>query len=470
MTVVGLELRRKALHVAMGGFALLLRWLTPVQAALCAVAALLFNLLLLQRVTRRRLLRASEREGGFSWGMALYPAAVLATILVFHRRLELAAAVWALLAFGDGMATVAGVTLGGPRLPWNRDKSWAGLAAFVVWGTATAAFLLRWVQHGALDGQSSGAVSASFLATHGAGSTLSDTSLLLGGCLAAALAAGLAESARTGIDDNVLVPLVGGVTLAAAALVDPDRIADAGPAIGRGLLVGLAINAALALGAWFARGVTLSGALWGVVLGTLLYGFAGWRGFLLLFAFFVLGTAATRLGYARKASLGIAQEKGGRRSGRHAFANAGAGVIFAFLALSTPQTAVFSVALVAAFATAAADTVSSEIGQAYGRTPYLVTTFRRVPPGTDGAVSVEGTLAGIAASLLLAVLAWAVGLPGMGVAGIVIVVAAAFAGTTIESYLGATLERRARIDNELINFANTIAGGVVALALALLAG
>jgi uncharacterized protein (TIGR00297 family) len=209
--------------------------------------------------------------------------------------------------------------------------------------------------------------------------------------------------------------------------------------------------------------VTVSGAVWGTVLGTLLYALAGWRGFLLLLVFFVLGTLVTKVGYARKAALGIAQERGGRRGARHAFANAGAGVLFAALAIATPLHPAFTLALVAAFATALADTTGSEIGQAYGRTPYLITTFRRVPPGTDGAVSLEGTLAGILASAVLAGIASGVGLVTPG--GAALVVLAAFAGTTFESYLGAMARGGPPADNEVVNFLNTLAGGLVGLGL-----
>ena len=453
---MGGELRRKAVHVAMGGFALLLRWLTPWQAAACALAALLFNLLLLHRLTRRSLLRDAEVGRGYSPGIALYPVAVLALVLVFRDRLELAAAAWALLAFGDGMATVAGVTLGGPRLPWNRGKSWAGFLAFVLWGTAAAAFLVRWVQGGVLGGGFRGHVGASFLPTDG---SLGQPGLLIAGCLAAALLAALAESMRTGIDDNILVPLVGGSALYAATLVDPARLMAS---VAEGPWVAAAgVNAALAVLAYAARGVTVSGAVVGWILGTLLFGLGGPAGFAMLLVFFVLGTAFTKLGYARKASLGIAQEKGGRRAAKHALANSGAGVLAAFLMAATGAPSAFALALVAAFATALSDTTGSEIGQAYGRTPFLITTFRRVPPGTDGAVSVEGTLAGIAASALVAAAAWGLGLvDGIG-AGIV--VAAAFVGTTLESYLGATLERKQEVDNEVVNFMNTAAGAAAAL-------
>jgi uncharacterized protein (TIGR00297 family) len=91
-----------------------------------------------------------------------------------------------------------------------------------------------------------------------------------------------------------------------------------------------------------------------------------------------------------------------------------------------------------------------------------------VPRGTDGAVSLEGTLAGIAGSLALGLLGWGLGL--IDGAGVAIVAAAAFVGTTLESYLGAVLEQADLIDNEAQNFLNTLAGGLAAILIAALAG
>jgi uncharacterized protein (TIGR00297 family) len=459
MNPVTSELLRKTVHVSMGSFALLLRFLTPQQAALCACIALGFNLFVLHRLTRSSLLRHDEKARGYSLGIALYPAAVLALIIVFRHRLELAAAVWGLIAFGDGMAGVFGVTFRGPKLPWNPAKTWIGFAAFVLWGTAASAFLLRFTQQGALDGPKPW-IGPSFLAV-GEHAPMFAPTFLIAGCLAAAVLAAFAESLRTGIDDNILVPLVGGAALFAATLVEPQRLVEMAPTLWRDAAVGAAINTVLAVGAYLARGVDRSGALCGWILGVALYAFSGWRGFSLLFLFFVLGTACTKIGYSKKAILGIAQEKGGRRGARNAIANTGAGVLFAFLAVATPHHTVFALALAAAFATAAADTVSSEIGQAYGRTTYLVTTFKRVPAGTNGAVSIEGTLAGFVASTIPAALAAATSL--ISWPGAAAVVVAAFIGSTLESYLGATLERGHAIDNDVMNLANTLAGGVAAI-------
>ena len=117
-------------------------------------------------------------------------------------------------------------------------------------------------------------------------------------------------------------------------------------------------------------------------------------------------------------------------------------------------------AFAGAFATALFDTVSSEIGQLYGRHPFLITTLKRVPVGTDGAVSAEGTLAGLAAGAVLGALGWAFGLYGAW--GILFVTAGAFIGTTFESIIGALGSAGKRINNELLNFINTVVGAAAA--------
>jgi uncharacterized protein (TIGR00297 family) len=170
------------------------------------------------------------------------------------------------------------------------------------------------------------------------------------------------------------------------------------------------------------------------------------------------------VGYAVKQAAGIAQARGGARGVRNAVANCGAGAVLIMLAAATPHGALLLVGFVAAFATAAFDTVSSEIGQVYGRRTFLITTLRPVPRGTEGAISLEGTLAGVAASLLLGGLGVATGL--IPVAALGPVLAGAFAGAMGESVLGASLEARQVVDNEVVNFLNTVAGAAVAVALA----
>ena len=174
----------------------------------------------------------------------------------------------------------------------------------------------------------------------------------------------------------------------------------------------------------------------------------------------VVGTGVTRLGYARKEALGVAEGRGGRRGIGSVVANAGAGVAFAFLAGVTPFSGAFTIAMVAAFATALFDTTATEFGQAFGRRHVLITTWRAVPEGTTGGVSLVGTMAGMLGATLLAGVGWAMGL----VAGtaVLAVIFGAFCGSTLDSFLGAITGKGSRSHHHLRNLANTVAGAGVA--------
>jgi len=232
----------------------------------------------------------------------------------------------------------------------------------------------------------------------------------------------------------------------------------------RFLAVAAAVNAALAAVSFAAGAVNVSGVIGGFAVGLVILYCGGWGAFGILLLFFVLGSAATKLGYRRKAALGVAQEERGRRGARHALANCGAPAVAALIYFFGARAGWESLgwvmaAFTGAFATALFDTVSSEIGQLYGKHPFLITTLRPVPVGTDGAVSVEGTAAGLAAAGLMAAGASCLGL--FGAWGILFVTAGAFIGTTFESIIGALCSGR-RINNELLNFVNTVVGAAAA--------
>ena len=110
------ELARKALHIGMALFALLLPSLSWGAALAAAGFTVLFNAFLLPRVTPY-FLRKEEGDRGFSVGITLYPLVVFALLLLFRRNLPVAAAGWGYLAFGDGFASLAGMAIGGRRLP-----------------------------------------------------------------------------------------------------------------------------------------------------------------------------------------------------------------------------------------------------------------------------------------------------------------------------------------------------------------
>lgn len=225
--------------------------------------------------------------------------------------------------------------------------------------------------------------------------------------------------------------------------------------------IALAVTSAFAVLAWLLRGVSPSGAVAGGVISFLLYISAGPGAFAALITVFALTWLTTRIGYQRKTRLGVAEKREGRKASQvlaNLGVSAGCGLLYAWS--SQPA---YLVAAAAALSEAAADTVSSELGQASSRTARLVTTWERVPAGTDGAISLPGTVGGLTAASLVSLVCMATGL--LSPRSMVLAVLAAIAGTVMDSFLGASLESRRIINNDLVNFLSTFTAGVIAFLL-----
>ena len=227
------------------------------------------------------------------------------------------------------------------------------------------------------------------------------------------------------------------------------------------VLISLPVTVAFAALAYALGMVSAGGVLGGILVGAPIYACLGPPGFTVLVLFVVGGSALTRLGYGRKHRAGNAQERGGRRGARNALANAGVPVLCAVLYASGVSDA-FSAAYVAAVGAALADTAESEVGQLSRRAPQLLTSLRKVPPGTDGAVSAAGTLAGIAAATLTAGLGWSLGLVA-NPADALLVALAAFVGTVADSLVGAWFPR---LGNEVTNVLCTLVAAALAFFIA----
>lgn len=441
------ETRRQSIHMAMASFALLLRFLTWWQAAICAAGAFLFNFFVLPRIGGASLNRPADVARGYPLGILFYPLSVLLLILAFPRRPDIVATAWGILAFGDGAASLVGTRSQGPRLSWNRDKTVAGTTAFVVAASVGGVLLALWTRPAVVP-----------------------TPPLLfsvGATLLAAVAAALVESLPVRLDDNISVPIAAAIVLGGASLVDRDVAVAAADWLPRAALLAAVVNLPIATLGWTARTVTIPGAIVGAAIGISVFTFTGWQGWLVLFACFVVATVSSRLGLKRKSLLGIAEERGGRRGPGNAVANTGLAALAAVVAGLSEVRDMAILAMVAALVAGASDTVASEIGKAWGRQTYLFPSFTRVRPGTSGAVSLEGTAAGLVAAIGLASLARALGL--VDGAGVWFVAAGATIGAFVESSLGATLESSGILDNDMLNFINTAVAATAAVALAWIA-
>ena len=242
----------------------------------------------------------------------------------------------------------------------------------------------------------------------------------------------------------------------------------------------LGLSAALGLIAWLARAGTPAAAATGALLtASLMFSttgapFSPWRTALTpLLAFMVITSAATRFGRDRKQRLGTAESKRGRGAAQVS-ANLGLAALAALplaqvwfensLGLRLYLGVPLFVPALAALSEAAADTVSSEVGQVLGGRPFLLTTFRRVEPGTDGAISFAGTLAGIAAAAAVAAAGTWTGNGDLRM--FLLNFTGGIFGLFFDSLLGATLERARWLNNDAVNFLSTASAATFALALA----
>ena len=213
------------------------------------------------------------------------------------------------------------------------------------------------------------------------------------------------------------------------------------------------------------KGVSRSGSAAGAVICFALIACAGLGAFVGLISVFTLTWIATRFGYRRKQTLGIAERPEGRKASQVS-ANLGVAAACAILYSSSHRNSLFLVAMVAAFAEAGADTVSSELGQTADRQPRLITTWESVAAGTDGAVSIIGTVSGLLSAAVIAVISAAVGLlPWQYLPNCL---GAAAAGMLFDSVLGASLERQGRIGNDAVNLLSTLLAAILAAATVLL--
>ncbi len=214
--------------------------------------------------------------------------------------------------------------------------------------------------------------------------------------------------------------------------------------------------------------LTPAGIFHAWLLGVIIWGTLGWTGYLVVVFYFIVGSGVTRIGMAQKEAAGIAEKRSGARGSENVWGSALVAALCAVGVLFLPEWKfLLCLGYVASFSTKLSDTTASEIGKAYGRRTFLITTLQPVPRGTEGAVSLEGTLAGIVGSVAIALVAWDVNL--IDILGIVFCVVAAFIATNLESVIGATLQSKYTwLTNEVVNILNTLIGAISAIIMALI--
>ena len=416
-----------------------------------------FNIVVLPHLeTGKRLARPDESKINGLW---LYPLTLSLCFLIYPPFAVVGA--WAAMAAGDAAASFAGRHVPVPKLPWNPQKSWAGLFGFIAVSVPVCYAALYLVP------------CKLFLKVDG----WPELPYVWTLAVLAAVTGAIVESLPAKLDDNVRVPIVTGGVLWIAALFlswATHPLPKDTPVQPENLLKALALNAVIGGAALLLKFSNVAGAVLGAVLGVIIFFFAQWQGYLLFLTFAFGGSVLSKIGLKYKAKLGVAEADEGKRGASNVAANL---LVPGLCCLAYPMSGghgamllAFAGALCAAFA----DTASSEIGTFARREPVLITTFKPVPHGTNGAVSLLGFVAATGACVILATLAaytdfyqhllsnsptpWHY----RAVLSLVLVVAGLL-GTIADSLLGATVEDRyPGLGKGVVNFACTLTGAIVA--------
>lgn len=277
-----------------------------------------------------------------------------------------------------------------------------------------------------------------------------------------AVTGALFESIPSGINRNISVPLGAGMTMwifeEFRYSVPPQE-----------MLLALGFSLLLGFLAYRAKIADISALLSAALLGLLIIVFSGLSWYLLLLTFFILGGGFTRYKYRYKESIGLAQEKGGIRSYENVFSNSTTALVLAIAYGVFPaQGQAILYAYLGTVATATGDTLASEIGTTAKGSPRLITNLKVASPGEDGAISWLGELAALFGSLLIGLLAYALGVTDNFTLSVLLATAGGFLGTNVDSLLGATFQKKGLLSNSGVNFVATFAGAGISGGLYLL--
>lgn len=209
--------------------------------------------------------------------------------------------------------------------------------------------------------------------------------------------------------------------------------------------------------------LTLPAVFTAAIVGYLVYAGAGLTALAMLVTFFVAGTWATKHQWKKKEALKLAEKRSGARNTMQVIANGGvASLLGALILINGPDETLYMLMIAASLSSATADTLSSELGNVYGKRYFSILNFKKEERGKDGVISLEGTLAGAAGSILISLVYAA----GFGFSSnIFVIVIAGIAGNIFDSLLGATLQRKGYISNDMVNLLNTLFAALLAMAM-----
>lgn len=435
-----LHSRRKAIQLAAVAPAFLLPYVTTPWIVGFATCAFVHNVLLLPKYAPELFYR-NER---FLQGLAVYPLMIGILAMLLPQHLNFVGCAWAILGVGDTFAYWVGKRYPMARLPWNPGKSLGGTLAFGVTGALAGYILLAWI-----------------------GPVPNHPHLFLTAACAAWTAA-VYESLPLPWDDNLVIPAAAAAVCVIVWPIDM-HFPGTGPSFWW-IVIAFLLNGIGAAAANHWGFLSGAGAFASAILGTLILALGGTDYFLLLLIYALSVSLATKYGYPYKIVLGNAPPNQGRQGARQTYASLWLAALAAALhGLSDGADPWLSILFCAALASSLSDAISSEMGIVYGYHAFMPSSFRIAPPGTPGAISIEGTLWGMSAAALITGIAYLIGtIPFSCIPAVVI---GGWIGFFSESYIAALwTERGVAVSRRWMNSLHPFIGATCACALAAVSG
>ncbi len=199
------------------------------------------------------------------------------------------------------------------------------------------------------------------------------------------------------------------------------------------------------------------------ILGTILWGCLSWQGWISVVIYLLFGSLVTKIGFKFKKEQGIAEKREGRRGPENVWGSAATGLFLAMMTkLNTANIVLFKIGFAASFAAKLADTFGSEIGKRFGKDTYLITSLKKVKRGTEGGISLEGTLASVFGSIFMTFIMFRLSIISTK-SQFIIVAVSGFLATLSESIIGAKFQNKYKLSNEMVNAIQTSLASVFAI-------
>ena len=199
------------------------------------------------------------------------------------------------------------------------------------------------------------------------------------------------------------------------------------------------------------------------ILGTILWGCLSWKGWISVVIYLLFGSLVTKIGFKFKKEQGIAEKRGGRRGPENVWGSAATGLFLAIMTkFNAANVVMFKIGFAASFAAKLADTFGSEIGKRFGKETYLITSLKKVERGTEGGISLEGTLASLMGSIFMASIMLCLSIMSTKYHFIIVAVSG-FLATISESIIGAKFQNKYKLSNEMVNAIQTSIASVLAI-------